>query len=56
MRSNLQEWWDFDAGTPGALPDPMQTTLKRGRVLYSDPADNMEHLRATGRPEQTEGF
>lgn len=51
MRARLFQWWSFYAGTPGALPDPMQTSLQHGPTLYSDPADYMAHLRATGRPE-----
>ncbi|MGF6881312.1 arylsulfatase A-like enzyme [Nocardia sp. GAS34] len=54
MRSKLQQWWDFYAGTPGALPDPMQVTLQNGPVLYNQPEQYMEHLRATGRAEQAE--
>ncbi|MUL67860.1 hypothetical protein BOO86_25540 [Mycobacterium sp. CBMA 234] len=54
MRSRLQQWWDFYAGTPGALPDPMQTTLQQGPTLYNDPKQYMEHLRATGRAEHAD--
>ncbi len=54
MRSKLQQWWDFYAGTPGALPDPMQITLQNGPILYNQPEQFMEHLRATGRADQAE--
>ncbi|SLF48467.1 sulfatase [Mycobacteroides abscessus subsp. bolletii] len=54
MRSKLQQWWDFYAGSPGALPDPMQTTLQLGPTLYNDPVEYMQHLRATGRAEQAD--
>ena len=49
MRSRLAEWWDFYAGRPGALPDPMLTTLQHGPALYNDPQEYAEHLRRTGR-------
>jgi arylsulfatase A-like enzyme len=49
MRSNLMEWLGFYAGTPGALPDPMQGALQVGPTLYNQPKDYMEHLRNTGR-------
>ncbi|MEU6786425.1 sulfatase [Nonomuraea angiospora] len=49
MRTHLSEWWHTYAGRPGALPDPMQTTLQVGPTYYNDPVRYMEHLRATGR-------
>ena len=49
MRSNLFEWLSFYAGTPGALPDPMQGALQAGPTLYNQPEVYMEHLRNTGR-------
>ncbi|WP_258725843.1 sulfatase family protein [Cellulomonas sp. NS3] len=49
MRGRLSEWWHHYAGTPGALPDPMQQSLQVGPRLYNDPEDYMAHLRATGR-------
>ena len=49
MRSYLTEWWNFYAGRPGSLPDPMQTTLQEGPVLYNPPREYAEHLRRTGR-------
>jgi hypothetical protein len=51
MRSHLFEWWHRYAGTPGALPDPMQTSLQTGPTLYSKPEEYAAHLRATGRAE-----
>ncbi|MGW5112180.1 sulfatase family protein [Nocardia sp. NPDC004123] len=54
MRSKLQQWWDFYAGTPGALPDPMQTSLQNGPTLYNDPGDYIQHLRDTGRDDQAD--
>lgn len=49
MRSHLSEWWHYYAGSPGALPDPMLTTLRPGPVYYNDPARYARHLRNTGR-------
>ncbi|MGW5718745.1 sulfatase family protein [Amycolatopsis sp. NPDC003865] len=49
MRTHLAEWLHTYAGRPGALPDPMQTTLQVGPVYYNDPVRYQEHLRATGR-------
>jgi hypothetical protein len=49
MRSHLAEWLDTYAGRPGALPDPMQTTLQTGPTYYTDPVGYAQHLRATGR-------
>ena len=43
------EWLGFYAGTPGALPDPMQGALQVGPTLYNQPKDYMQHLRNTGR-------
>lgn len=54
MRARLFEWWSFHAGTPGALPDPMQISLQHGPTLYNDPEDYVAHLRATGRSEQAD--
>ncbi|GLH96797.1 sulfatase family protein [Phytohabitans aurantiacus] len=49
MRSLLAEWtWTYTGG-PGALPDPMMTTLHIGPTYYNDPARYVAHLRATGR-------
>ncbi len=36
-------------GRPGALPDPMLTTLQHGPALYNDPQKYAQHLRSTGR-------
>lgn len=49
MRGHLAEWWHRYAGRPGALPDPMLTTLQVGPTYYNDPGRYIEHLRATGR-------
>ncbi|MFE3454858.1 sulfatase [Nonomuraea sp. NPDC059194] len=49
MRSRLMEWWHDYAGRPGCPPDPLQTALQQGPVLYNDPEIYMEHLRSTGR-------
>ncbi|WP_194235982.1 sulfatase family protein [Streptomyces acidicola] len=49
MRTHLAEWWHTYAGRPGALPDPMQSTLQVGPTGYNDPQEYAEHLRATGR-------
>jgi arylsulfatase A-like enzyme len=49
MRSHLAEWLHAYAGRPGALPDPMQTTLQVGPTYYNDPVAYGEHLRATDR-------
>lgn len=49
MRSRLAEWTWTHTGGPGALPDPMMTTLNVGPTYYNDPARYIEHLRATGR-------
>ncbi|UZX03117.1 sulfatase [Arthrobacter sp. CDRTa11] len=49
MRSRLMAWWSFYAGTPGALPDPMQISLQTGPTLYTDPEEYARHLRDTGR-------
>lgn len=49
MRSHLAEWWNTYAGVPGALPDPMQTTLQTGPTYYNDPQRYAQHLRDTGR-------
>jgi hypothetical protein len=54
MRSNLFEWLSFYAGTPGALPDPMQGSLQAGPTLYNQPEAYMEHLRSTGRSHLAE--
>ncbi|GAA1077630.1 sulfatase [Pseudonocardia alni] len=54
MRTRLAEWWNTYAGRPGALPDPMQTTLQVGPVYYNDPPAYAEHLRATGREHLAE--
>ena len=43
------EWLGFYAGSPGALPDPMQGALQVGPTLYNQPKDYMRHLRNTGR-------
>jgi arylsulfatase A-like enzyme len=51
MRSHLLEWWHRYAGTPGALPDPMQISLQQGPTLYSDPVEFEAYLRRTGRAE-----
>jgi arylsulfatase A-like enzyme len=45
----LSDWWHEYAGAPGAPPDPIQTALQRGPVLYSDPERYLAHLEATGR-------
>ncbi len=52
MRSLLGDWLSQQAGRPGALPDPMQTTLQRGPIYYTDPMVYMHHLRDTGRADQ----
>lgn len=49
MRSHLLEWWSRYAGTPGALPDPMQGSLQTGPTLYNEPHRYAQHLRDTGR-------
>ena len=49
MRARLLEWWMRWAGEPGALPDPMLTTLQTGPVFYNDPGRYAHHLRQTGR-------
>ncbi|NEE03228.1 sulfatase family protein [Phytoactinopolyspora halotolerans] len=49
MRGHLSEWWNHYAGRPGALPDPMLTTLQTGPTYYNDPVRYAEHLRRTGR-------
>jgi arylsulfatase A-like enzyme len=49
MRDCLAEWWGYYAGRPGALPDPMLTTLQTGPTYYNDPARYTQHLRDTGR-------
>jgi arylsulfatase A-like enzyme len=49
MRSHLFEWLAFYAGTPGALPDPMQNALQSGPTLYNEPEKYQQHLRDTGR-------
>lgn len=49
MRSHLLEWLGFYAGTPGALPDPMQGALQVGPTLYNQPDVYAQHLRDTGR-------
>lgn len=49
MRGMLAEWWARYAGSPGAPPDPMQTTLQPGPTYYNDPARYLLHLRETGR-------
>ncbi|MCM0621362.1 sulfatase family protein [Nocardioides bruguierae] len=49
MRAHLTEWWNELAGRPGALPDPMQTTLQTGPTYYNDPVTYAQHLRDTGR-------
>ncbi|GAB2882910.1 sulfatase family protein [Streptomyces mayteni] len=49
MRGHLAEWWNRYAGGPGALPDPMQTTLQTGPTYYNDPGQYARHLRDTGR-------
>jgi len=49
MRSHLAEWLHTYAGRPGALPDPMQTTLQVGPTYYNDPVAYAQHLRETGR-------
>jgi hypothetical protein len=49
MRGHLAEWWNRYAGRPGALPDPMQTTLQTGPTYYNDPGQYARHLRNTGR-------
>jgi arylsulfatase A-like enzyme len=54
MRTHLSEWWHTYAGRPGALPDPMQTTLQTGPVYYNDPGRYMDHLRNTGRAHLAE--
>jgi arylsulfatase A-like enzyme len=51
MRNQLMEWWNHYAGRPGALPDPMQTTLQRGPTYYNDPAKYAQHLRDTNRAQ-----
>ncbi|MEZ0164388.1 sulfatase [Kineococcus sp. LSe6-4] len=51
MRSRLLEWWHRYAGTPGALPDPMQISLQQGPTLYSNPVEFEAYLRRTGRTE-----
>lgn len=48
-RGLLAEWWARFAGSPGAPPDPMQSTLRRGPTYYNDPASYLRHLRDTGR-------
>lgn len=54
MRSRLAEWWNTYAGHPGALPDPMLTTLHTGPTYYNDPATYAQHLRETGRSHLAE--
>lgn len=54
MRTHLAEWLHTYAGRPGALPDPMQTTLQVGPTYYNDPVRYAEHLRATGRAHLAE--
>ncbi|MEV6072401.1 sulfatase [Nocardia sp. NPDC052001] len=49
MRARLAHWWNTYAGHPGALPDPMQTTLQTGPTYYNDPVRYAQHLRDTGR-------
>jgi len=49
MRARLAEWWNFYAGTPGALPDPMQGSLQAGPTLYNEPGRYLQHLKDTGR-------
>ncbi|MBO0834656.1 MAG: sulfatase [Actinobacteria bacterium] len=49
MRARLLEWWARYAGVPGALPDPMLTTLQKGPTYYNDPDRYGQHLRDTGR-------
>lgn len=49
MRARLAQWWNFYAGTPGALPDPMQGSLQAGPALYNEPGRYLQHLRDTGR-------
>lgn len=49
MRARLSEWWTEYAGRPGALPDPMQTTLQPGPTYYNDPSQYAQHLRDTRR-------
>lgn len=49
MRANLADWLHTYAGRPGALPDPMQTTLQVGPTYYTDPVAYAAHLRATDR-------
>lgn len=54
MRSHLFEWLGFYAGTPGALPDPMQNALQAGPTLYNQPEVYAQHLRDTGRVHSAE--
>ena len=49
MRSHLFEWLGLYAGSPGALPDPMQGALQVGPTLYNQPTVYADHLRKTGR-------
>lgn len=51
LKAALSDWWHQYAGFPGASPDPMQGVLRRGPVLYSDPATYLQHLESTGRAE-----
>ncbi|MFQ6331285.1 sulfatase [Nocardia sp. CWNU-33] len=54
MRTYLTEWWHTYAGRPGALPDPMQTTLQTSPTYYNDPITYAGHLRDTGRAHLAE--
>ena len=54
MRAHLSEWWHRYAGRPGALPDPMLTTLQTGPTYYNDPVRYARHLRDTGRAHLAE--
>jgi arylsulfatase A-like enzyme len=56
LRSHLLEWWHRYAGTPGALPDPMQISLQQGPTLYSDPVEFEAYLRRTGRAEAADNL
>ncbi|MCB2128052.1 MAG: sulfatase [Rhodobacteraceae bacterium] len=49
LKALLSDWWHAHAGKPGAAPDPMQSAIARGPVIYSDPERYLARLEATGR-------
>ncbi len=49
LKAVLADWWHEYAGSPGAAPDPMQSVLQRGPVLYLHPERYLERLESTGR-------